>query len=72
MTVNEALEKYEDFGAKIFDHSRRKFSIMGWPHNKHHKKQLIEVLQHMTEQRTPPSRKRNFQMFESPNDLCRT
>jgi len=72
MSVDEAISKYRLFGEEIFGNSRRKFSILGWPHNKHDERNLEQVLKQVTLQRTPENGSREFGKFRSPEDLCRT
>ncbi|KAH8585557.1 acyl transferase/acyl hydrolase/lysophospholipase [Bisporella sp. PMI_857] len=73
MPVDEALDKYKVFGGRIFG-KPRKFSILGWPHNKHDKRELEEALKDIVREKTPgtAAEATKFRMLRSPDDLCRT
>jgi len=73
MPVVDCLRQYEVFGEKVFG-QRRKVSVLGWPHNKHHKAPLVQAIKDIAAQKTPSEREgsgEKFQMFPTPPDLCR-
>lgn len=76
MPVAECLGQYSTFGRDIF-RNKRKVSAFGFPKTKHSKKPLISAIRTLTTQKTPPAQpnlpiRPEFEMFPSPDDLCRT
>jgi hypothetical protein len=74
MSVAECLEKYESFGRAIFV-NKRIMSAFGFPKTKHSKKPLIAAIKDLTKKRSPQDTETDrpeYQMFPSPDDLCRT
>lgn len=76
MSVAECLEQYKNFGRAIFI-NKRKVSAFGYPKTKHSKKPLVAAINDLTKERSPLETdeqeiRPEYQMFPSPEDLCRT